>query len=245
MKAISCKNRTNKPTSIAGTIQNSIGKITGLKALRLSGGSVDGNGVLCSVTFTVVGTGECRLTLENFEAGTASGSSVPSIPPEFRIVVEGDEPEIPAWDVNMDGQTDITDILLVAIAISHEQTPADNPRADVNGDGVIDQEDVEIITQHLGEPNASAAPQNVVLPTGVTHDIVAQALDILSAMDNTTPAIKQSIVFLENILATFVPEKTVLLPNYPNPFNPETWIPYHLAKPATVTLTIYGKQTAQ
>ncbi len=224
----------------AGTIQNSIGKITGLQALRLSGGSVDGNGVLCSVTFTVVGTGECRLTLENFEAGTATGSSVPSIPPELRIVVEGDEPEIPAWDVNMDGQTDFNDILLVVTAIVLEQTPADNLRADVNGDGVIDQEDFEIVTQHLGEPNASAAPQNVVLPTGVTHDIVAQALDILRAMDNTTPAIKQSIVILENILATFVPEKTVLLPNYPNPFNPETWIPYHLAKPAPVTLTIYG-----
>ena len=224
----------------AGTIQNSIGKITGLQALRLSGGSVDGNGVLCSVTFTVVGTGECRLTLENFEAGTATGRSVPSIPPELRIVVEGDEPEIPAWDVNMDGQINITDILLVTTAIVREQTPADNPRADVNGDGVIDQEDVEIITQHLGETNVSAAPQNIVLPTGVTHDIVAQALDILHAMDNTTSAIKQSIVVLESILATFVPEKTVLLPNYPNPFNPETWIPYHLAKPAMVTLTIYG-----
>ncbi|RKU32422.1 hypothetical protein C6496_24035 [Candidatus Poribacteria bacterium] len=33
--------------------------------------------------------------------------------------------------------------------------------------------------------------------------------------------------------------KTVLLPNYPNPFNPETWIPYQLAKPTEVTLTIY------
>ena len=33
--------------------------------------------------------------------------------------------------------------------------------------------------------------------------------------------------------------KTALLPNYPNPFNPETWIPYQLAKPADVTLTIY------
>jgi flagellar hook assembly protein FlgD len=31
-----------------------------------------------------------------------------------------------------------------------------------------------------------------------------------------------------------------LLANYPNPFNPETWIPYHLAKPAEVTLTIYA-----
>ena len=36
------------------------------------------------------------------------------------------------------------------------------------------------------------------------------------------------------------PAKTTLLPNYPNPFNPETWIPYQLAKPADVTLTIYN-----
>ena len=32
---------------------------------------------------------------------------------------------------------------------------------------------------------------------------------------------------------------TELLPNYPNPFNPETWIPYRLAEDADVTLTIY------
>ena len=37
-----------------------------------------------------------------------------------------------------------------------------------------------------------------------------------------------------------VPQETSLLPNYPNPFNPETWIPYHLAEPADVTLTIYA-----
>ncbi len=37
-----------------------------------------------------------------------------------------------------------------------------------------------------------------------------------------------------------VPEKTSLLPNYPNPFNPETWIPYQLAAPADVSLSIYA-----
>ena len=36
------------------------------------------------------------------------------------------------------------------------------------------------------------------------------------------------------------PTETVLLPNYPNPFNPETWIPYQLSKPDEVTLTIYA-----
>ena len=33
---------------------------------------------------------------------------------------------------------------------------------------------------------------------------------------------------------------TAVLPNYPNPFNPDTWIPYRLSKPATVTITIYS-----
>ncbi|RKU12905.1 hypothetical protein C6503_16655 [Candidatus Poribacteria bacterium] len=39
-----------------------------------------------------------------------------------------------------------------------------------------------------------------------------------------------------------IPVETSLLPNYPNPFNPETWLPYQLAKPADVTLTIYDIQ---
>ena len=39
-----------------------------------------------------------------------------------------------------------------------------------------------------------------------------------------------------------MPKKTSLLANYPNPFNPETWIPYQLAEPADVTLTIYNIQ---
>ena len=36
-----------------------------------------------------------------------------------------------------------------------------------------------------------------------------------------------------------IPQQTSLLANYPNPFNPETWIPYQLSKPADVKLTIY------
>ena len=39
---------------------------------------------------------------------------------------------------------------------------------------------------------------------------------------------------------TALPDLTHLFANYPNPFNPETWIPYQLAKPADVTLTIYA-----
>ena len=44
----------------------------------------------------------------------------------------------------------------------------------------------------------------------------------------SAPAVQQS------------PAKTALLANYPNPFNPETWIPYQLSKSAEVTLAIYN-----
>ena len=43
---------------------------------------------------------------------------------------------------------------------------------------------------------------------------------------------------LENTVP--IPSKTVLLSNYPNPFNPETWIPYLLADDAPVTINIYN-----
>ena len=33
-------------------------------------------------------------------------------------------------------------------------------------------------------------------------------------------------------MSTARPERTTLLDNYPNPFNPETWIPYQLQTPA-------------
>ena len=36
------------------------------------------------------------------------------------------------------------------------------------------------------------------------------------------------------------PEEDALHPNYPNPFNPETWIPYQLAEDSEVTITIYN-----
>ena len=45
---------------------------------------------------------------------------------------------------------------------------------------------------------------------------------------------------LAPILSKTIPKATALLPNYPNPFNPETWVPYQLAAAADVTLTIYA-----
>lgn len=56
----------------------------------------------------------------------------------------------------------------------------------------------------------------------------------LTEVDITVPAAPPSVE-----VSPVIPDTTALLSNYPNPFNPETWIPYQLAKPADVTLTIY------
>ena len=50
------------------------------------------------------------------------------------------------------------------------------------------------------------------------------------------------LVYLQQLIVTARPEKTQLLANYPNPFNPETWIPYELATDTNVRLTIYNTQ---
>ena len=55
----------------------------------------------------------------------------------------------------------------------------------------------------------------------------------------TAEDVKQSLVQLPELVAYEIPAETQLLANYPNPFNPETWIPYRLAEDAFVTLTIY------
>ena len=57
----------------------------------------------------------------------------------------------------------------------------------------------------------------------------------------TVEDVKRSHIPLAELVAYEIPATTELLLNYPNPFNPETWIPYRLAKDAFVTLTIYDQ----
>ena len=58
----------------------------------------------------------------------------------------------------------------------------------------------------------------------------------------TAEDVKQGWIQLPALIAYEIPAETALLHNYPNPFNPETWLPYQLAHAADVTLTIYDTQ---
>ena len=75
-------------------------------------------------------------------------------------------------------------------------------------------------------------------------EISAQSLNPLIGVESLrytviAADVKRSWIQLPALVAYEIPAETELLRDYPNPFNPETWIPYRLAADAFVTLTIY------
>ena len=80
-------------------------------------------------------------------------------------------------------------------------------------------------------------------------EIFVQSFDSLIRVEPlrymVTPTdVKNNRIELSELIVYAIPTQTRLLLNYPNPFNPETWIPYQLAKDANVTLTIYDARGA-
>ncbi len=216
----------------SGTINNAAGKITGLSAIRLSTQGVSGSGTLLQVRFKAKSDGVTELALQNFQFGAITGEAIPAGPHQIRITVEG---QLATGDVNRDGQVSILDLILIARELG-KRVPANSP-ADLNRDGVVSILDLILAAQAIGNTTTSAAP--AIGAESVDAATIEAWIAQARLEDDGSLAFKQGIGNLQNLLASLIPEKTALLRNYPNPFNPETWIPYQLAESAEVTLTIY------
>ena len=224
----------------AGTINNKTGKITGLKSVRISEDKIGRQGILLTVEFTVIGSGNGQLTLDNFQVGARRGETIPIIPPEIVIVVGGDKSIKSASDVNQDGLVNVLDLILVAQYLGEDASS--HPQADINSDGIINILDIIVVAQYFGESTDAAAPSAVAAIDSLVLDpAMIQAWIAQAELENDgSLAFRQGIANLQRLLALLLPKETALLANYPNPFNPETWIPYHLAAAADVTVCIYA-----
>ena len=213
-----------------GSIDNAAGKITGLNAARLSAQGATGTGSLLQVNFKAKSAGETELGLQNFQFGAITGESFPAGPHQVRIVVEG---QLATGDVNRDGRVTILDLILVSQQLG-TRVPANSP-VDVNGDGIVSILDLIFVSQGIAGSPAAPAVEAEGVDAAMIEAWIAQA----RLEDDGSLTFKEGIENLEKLLASLIPEETALLGNYPNPFNPETWISYQLATAADVTLTIY------
>ena len=160
--------------------------------------------------------------------------------------------QYPREDVNQDGIVDVLDLVTVAGQLGEAAT---NPRADVNNDGFVNVMDVILVARHpnWGQSVApikvrdannqvGAAPLSVSVgqPADLAPATIQAWIDLAQVEDDGSAIFDLGIANLERLLQATVPEETKLLLNYPNPFNPETWIPYQLAKATDVTVSIYS-----
>lgn len=152
--------------------------------------------------------------------------------------------EVARADVNSDGVVNILDLVLVAGNLGQSGENA----ADINGDGTVNIQDLVLVAAEIGTGAAAPVARSHGIDVTPTRDQVVQWLSQARQLNPTDIRSLRGILFLQQLLTVLTPKETSVLPNYPNPFNPETWIPYQLAKPADVTLTIYtieGKMVRQ
>ena len=215
-----------------GSIDNVAGKITQLSAAGLSSQGVTGTGTLLQVTFKAKSAGETELALQNFEFAAITGQQISAVSRQIRITVEE---RLATGDVNGDGRISILDLVLIAQRFG-QRVPTNSP-VDLNGDGVVSILDLVLAIREMDNTIALAPPAFEVV--GIDPAIIEVWIAQARLEDDGSLVFKQGIEFLENLLASLIPKETALLHNYPNPFNPETWIPYQLAESAEVILTIY------
>ncbi|RKU39578.1 hypothetical protein C6496_00255 [Candidatus Poribacteria bacterium] len=191
----------------------------------------NGDGVLATITFEVL----------TVQASTVNVSGYLTTPNGLRSTPTFKNAKVITallGDVNRDGTVNILDLVLVGSSFGKHVPETGNP-ADVNEDGVINVVDLVTVAGAIGSGVAAPSLQPQAL-AALTASDVQQWLTQAQYMELNDPISQRGIRFLEQLLTALIPKETALLMNYPNPFNPETWIPYQLAQPAEVTLTIYA-----
>ena len=142
-------------------------------------------------------------------------------------------------DVNADSVVDILDLVAVAQGVDA-----------ASGTQGLWQQEIEAAllaaAEQAAEIETIAEAPNASFHGNRTYRNVAAALTDVKPLATDDMRLGKGVLgVLEALLQLLtemkaIPETSALLPNYPNPFNPETWLPYQLATPAAVTLSIYS-----
>ena len=195
-------------------------------------GESNGDGTLATITFEVVAVKASTLNLSNVLL--TDGASVSTSPQIEAAEITEPPPNLPE-DVNGDGVVNVLDLLFVAL--HYGQTLSES--VDVNGDGVVNIDDLILVAAAIDASTAAPAV-HAHEQSFFTEAQLRSWINEARALRNSSVTYQKGIEALEQLLASLTPIEFALLPNYPNPFNPETWIPYQLAIPSDVSISIYA-----
>ena len=162
-------------------------------------------------------------------AMTVSEPPSPAMPANEPVQLTG--------DLNADGVINIQDLVLVASQFG--QTGQNT--GDINEDGVVNIQDLVLVAGAFNATASAPAAHPQVLET-LTAGEIQRWLHGAKQLEGKDVTMARGIVVLEDLLALLMPAETALLHNYPNPFNPETWIPYQLKTSAAVRIAIYDRR---
>ena len=163
--------------------------------------------------------------------------------------------EFPSWDTDQSGAVNIFDLVIVASQFGQSGPELSG---DVDRNGTVNIFDLVAVSSHFGEVSVPTAPSwdyPVTVPE-VTKPMYLRppklepetslrlraTLTELANLSKTHPEIRFAFDLLRQWLIDnrAIPEETRVFPNYPNPFNPETWMPYQLREATEVRISIYN-----
>jgi hypothetical protein len=207
-------------------VDNTKGKVT-LAASKTRDVGIGGTGVLATITFETIGVGESNIDFQNVSLKNILGETMAFALLDARLAVV----DFDLFDVNKDGVVDILDFI---------STRPDG-KSDVNGDGIVDILDVVALMNHeeeikLWDINGDGIVDindfiKIEIANGINPDVngdgVVDILDIVSILNGAKGA---PISRLVNELGV----------SFPNPTNPEAWIPFKLAESNSVVIKLYN-----
>ena len=195
-------------------------------------GTANGDGTLANITFEVLDIKATTLVLTDLILTDNNGNILPHLLFNTGIVID---PQLRPEDVNSDGIVNITDLVQVASKFHHS---TDIDKEDINKDGVVNIVDLVKVAAALGA-GENAPTLHSHGHTRITVKNVQHWIQLAKQVNGQDDTFQHGLQKLQRLVTALAPKETALLPNYPNPFNPETWIPYQLTKSADVTLKIH------
>ena len=152
----------------------------------------------------------------------------------------------PPWDINRDYTVDLFDLVILANHLGQEILGQPRPNPDVNRDGQVDLFDFVKVGANYDQtysPNFASQSGNLTAPAVLRQPSIdtSHFRNIMLKLDQHSMANHPDFLRTRQLLSSLIlPQSICLYPNYPNPFNPETWIPFQLPQSAQVIINIYN-----